>query len=267
MEEEPDGSREAQLRNSSSNEPLPGRKEGDEADEAESSSTGCGWRRFRPKILAPFAHVWTFIVLYIVFAFTHAVQGSYPIAVLTTLERRFNLSSVLAAVIVNISVFGYIISIIIFSFFLSKVNKPRLFAVCMLLTSIGAFLYFLPHVVLGTGSEASNAAHAQIFFNNTELSESGSGAMIQLCGDDARGLEKRTEMEMRMCSEKEKQSADEDVSHVVPAVAILSMADFVHGISAASIWTVGLVFIDDHTEPQLSAKLIGEIILHIVFLG
>lgn len=236
---------------SSSEEPLPVGCKGDKA-----VNTGCGWGRFRPAILGPFAHVWTFIVLYIVFSFTHAFLGSYPTGILTTLERRFNLSSSLSGFIVNTSLIGIVVSIIIVSVFFAKRNTPRLFAVCMLLTSIAAFLYFLPHIVSGgTGNEAINKGHT----NATALVNRGSGA-VQLCADDdsRAGGPPPEGAERTMCSAEERHTADEGVSYVLSAVLLISIADFIHGIAGAPSWTVGLAFLDDNTHPELSARLVGK---------
>lgn len=223
-------------------------------DETQAVHVGCGWGRFRPAILAPFAHVWTFIVLYLVFSFTHGVQGSYTISVLTTLERRFKLPSFLAGVLVTISTVGYMVSVVFVSFFFAKKNQPRLFAGCMLITSLCALLYVIPHIVYGTGNDVIDAEHAQrqVLFNSTEPPEGGSG-VVQLCADGSEVREAET-----TCSAAMRQAADEGIAFVMPAMVLFAASEILQGIAGAPVWTVGLAFIDDHTDPELSAKLIGK---------
>lgn len=230
---------------------------GDKSEE-EASKVGCGWGRCRPSVLARFAHVWTFIVLYLIFSFTHGVQGSYTISVLTTLERRFKLPSFLAGALVTVSTVGYMASTVFVSFFFAKKNQPRLFAGCMLLTSLCALLYVIPHVVYGTGNDSIDSEHAQRqdLFNSTAPSEGGNET-VQLCadgGDIGGGL---GEDEGR-CSAAMKQEADEGVAYVMPAMALFAASEILQGIAGAPVWTVGMAFIDDHTNPELSAKLIGK---------
>jgi len=110
---------------------------------------GCG--PFHPSALKQFSNVWTFIVLYLAFAFTHGFQGSYTISVLTTLEKRFNLPSSISGILITISTIGYVASVIIVAFFFSKKHPPRLFSTCMLITSFCALLYVVPHIIYGTG--------------------------------------------------------------------------------------------------------------------
>lgn len=221
---------------------------------------GCGWCRFRPAILAPLAHVWTFIVLYLLFSFTHGVQGAYTISVLTTLERRFNLPSFLAGILVTISTVGYMISAVFMSFFFAKKNQPRLFAGCMILTSLCALLYVIPHFIYGTGNNSIDTEHAQRQINSTAPSEGESGVGLQLCfdGSEVGGGGGRGEGEERTCSAEMRQAADEGVAFVMPAMVLFAASEILQGIAGAPIWTVGLAFIDDHTNPELSAKLIGE---------
>ena len=228
---------------------------------------GCGWGPLRPRVLQRFARVWTFIFFF-GFAFTNGIQGSYIMSVVSTLERRFNFPSSMSGALLSIASVGYVVSAVFVSYFLGKRHPPRLFALCMLLTSICGQLYVIPHFLYGPGRYEVDALSTG---ENRTVDRGGAGQalcdMYEKDNQSARATAGRPATDGEAsegsngCTTEEVVRAETEAEFVVPALVMFMLAEILQGVAGAPVWTVGISYIDDNTNAKLSAKLLGEIMV------
>ena len=208
----------------------------------------CGWGPCAPVCLQPAASVWAFIACYFGFAFVHGVQGSYTIAMLTTLERRFNLPSSMSGSLAVMSTVGYAGAIIFVSHFGKNAHIPRMFSLSILVTSFCGFMYAWPHIIYGTGNEDIDAIRDVTALNVT-TGDVRQAVPTQYCRENG----------SLSCLAKDAGtgSVGPDVSMNVVAFSMFAVSEIIHGVAGSPIWSVGIFFIDSNTEPQLSSQLLG----------
>ncbi len=76
---------------------------------------------------------------------TNALLVGYRNSVITTIEKRFEFSSVLSGVLSGCLEFGSLIATLFISYFFTKSHIPRAIAISSFFCAIGSFLYALPH--------------------------------------------------------------------------------------------------------------------------
>ena len=185
---------------------------------------------------------WTFIVLYLIFCFTHGIQGSYTASMLTSLEKKFHLSSSLSGLLMTIATIGYFVGSPVIPYYFGRKHRVRLFAICMLSTGLCGLLYTVPHFIYGSNDEVVsidiNSSHSETF--NKDLSDLcfPKGVNATECHDDV------TDMES-------------DIGPNCVAMTFFCISEIMHGLAGVSLWTVGMAFIDDNLSVHLSSKLIG----------
>ena len=212
----------------------------------------CGWGPLAPACLQGFATVWVFIVCLLAFSFVHGVQGSYTISMLTTLERRFNLPSSLSGMLAVMSTVGYAAGVIIVSHFGRSGHVPRMFSVCILMTSICGLIYAIPHFIYGTGNEDIE----DTFTANPQNTSDLQGIPTQYCKASDKQLNSDSCGHNK--SNENTGSQGPEVAMNVVAFSLFTTSEIIHGISGCSIWTVGIAFLDSNTNPELSSKLLGK---------
>lgn len=201
----------------------------------------CGWGCCVPLWLQPLASVKCFIICYFAFSFVHGVQGAYTISMLTTLERRFNLPSSLSGTLAVMSTVGYAVAILFVSHFGRNAHIPRMFSVGVIITSICAFIYTLPHFIFGTGNDIIDS---NMVSNDYLNSSNGESATTQFCSNYSQEMP---------CNS----STQNGVSMNKIAFSMFTASEILHGMAGSTIWSVGLTYLDSNTPPQLASKLIG----------
>ena len=76
---------------------------------------------------------------------TNALIVGYRNSVITTIEKRFEFSSVLSGVLSGCLEFGSLIATLLISYFFTKSHIPRAIAFSSFFCAIGSLLYALPH--------------------------------------------------------------------------------------------------------------------------
>jgi hypothetical protein len=134
---------------------------GDESDNCECYPIN----KCKPTLMGPFANKsiisksissrfvdirsFTFFMCLIVML-TNALSVGYRNSVITTIEKRFEISSVLSGVLSGCMEFGSLITTLLVSYFFSTSHIPRSIAASSLCCAIGSLLYALPHLISGS---------------------------------------------------------------------------------------------------------------------
>ena len=184
---------------------------------------------------------WSFVIVYMVFSMTHGILGSYSIPILTTLEKKFNLPSLVSGTMVTLSAIGYLINAPLMAYFIPNRYKVKTFAFAMLGTSVSSLLYLVPHFLYPTVlPDAKNLS----YINESTFNEEKN----YLCYSNESYIQYSFD------------HANDAVRNNKPnwiAIGFMSTAEILHGLAGAPIWAIGVSMIDDYASLDLSSKLIG----------
>ncbi|CAD5121057.1 DgyrCDS9597 [Dimorphilus gyrociliatus] len=120
-------------------------------NESESKEAKCGYLCWEPDFLQKFNNA-TCSCLWLCIAsfFQGAIVSGLTNGSITTLERRFGLSSKEMSVVVIMYQVGCILAIVILSQIGSRIHQMRLLSTCVLLLGIGSFIFSIPHYISST---------------------------------------------------------------------------------------------------------------------
>ncbi|XP_072018417.1 solute carrier organic anion transporter family member 4A1-like [Amphiura filiformis] len=192
----------------------------DDADVTDGDETRYGWFSIRPKFLqwlnSPKGYL--FCLCFYLFGQGMAVNGLVYL-VITTLERRFKLTSVESAFISSTYDFFFMFIVIFVTYFGERAHKPRILGIGALIFSCGSIVFTLPHFL----SDPYNFE----------------GAEFDTCESN------RTDP--NVCSED---GEEENLRKYYPVFII---AQGLHALGASSIFTLGLTYIDENSPPGTAA--------------
>lgn len=204
-----------------------------EADEAKPDERAllCGWRSFRPKILQRLNTPKWFLVFLTIYSFMQGmIVTGLTAAGLTSLEKRFKLTSKQTGMIVAANDVSALILIIFISYFGGHRNKARWLGIGALVTSLGCLLFALPHVLVGkyTPLELETSGSMQTcWFNSTKIPT-----------DDG------------VCAEAKGYTAWKYMLVFVGAKLLL-------GAGTTPLFTLGPAYIDENVNPKAAPMYLG----------
>eukprot|EP00731_Ephydatia_muelleri_P010246 Em0005g832a len=202
----------------------------DEArDEEDGESAGlqapprhyCGIGRFRPKCLQVFATKKFFTFILCVYCLIEgAVTTGFIAVVITSLEKRYQLSSTASSVFFSIFEVAVIVSVVFVTHFGGKGHKPRWLGAGIIVQAAGCLVFALPAFVLGpykTGQSIDTRS--------------------ELCG---------SEHFSKSCTEG---------NSIAYFMFILGF--FLIGVGATPLFTLGTSFVDDIVHPKYVSIHLG----------
>ncbi|XP_033209479.1 solute carrier organic anion transporter family member 4A1 isoform X2 [Belonocnema kinseyi] len=190
----------------------------------------CGWLRFRPGYLQKFRTAkWALFWLCWAGAMQGLVVNGLINVVITTIERRFGLSSSQTGLIAGGYDVASFLLLIPVSFLGGRINasKPRYIGAGCLVLGLGTLLFAAPHYLAGPyrgGQTVKNTCH----MTNSSQSTPCSGSAEEL------GLE---------------------YSGVY--LAFFLVAQLLHGSGAAPFFTLGVTYLDENVSKKMSSVYLG----------
>ena len=172
------------------------------------------------------------------------VVNGFVSVVISTIERRFELSSKQSGFVASGYDIASVLCLIPVSYIGGRGHKPRWIAAGVLLLSLGSFLFALPHFVadfyrydevgevLGPLAMCRSAVHpaAAVPPLNTSLSEVG-------C-EDGTSLTKMPSLSSYMF--------------------VMVVAQMLHGAGATPIYTLAVTYLDDSLKPKVTPLYLGQ---------
>ncbi|KAK6059976.1 organic Anion Transporter Polypeptide family protein, partial [Cooperia oncophora] len=171
------------------------------------------------------------------------VNGLVPSAI-SSIERRFKLSTSTMGRIVQFYDFGYVLFCIPVSYFGGRHSKPAVLGAGLALISIGSLLFSTPHMLADSYStnqdhKSLGACSIKTMWNSTDVDTS---ALTASCA-----------------AQKQNQPG------TFQYVFLFCLAHFLHGIGATPLFTIGVSYIDENVGKALSSLFVGIFYSFIVF--
>lgn len=168
--------------------------------------------------------------------------------VLSTLEKRFRMSSSESSFTVSAFEIGHLSTVLFISYIGGKMNKPRVVAFGGILCALSGLLFPLPHVLYGSGRETLTLASGVVGNDTAHWL-----ANAPLC------------TEARLSGSGNESSCDENVEMDAEhanngAYVILILSSVILGVSLVPMNTLGVTYIYDNVEKEKAPMYFGKYI-------
>lgn len=191
--------------------------------------TSCGFEIFKPRWLQSFATARAFVILYSVMGVLQSAYYSTLIGSLSTLEKRFAFKSKISGVIMSVDEITPVLLGMIIGYYATKVHRPRMISVGMLLSSGCCFVSCLPYFIYGS----MRIPYFNDINNNTGPNFCDSKTETEYC--------------------------DPDRPQNLFAVLLLIFGSFLKGFGNLVYYTVGLSYLDDNTSKKSTPIYLGKL--------
>ena len=149
-----------------------------------------------------------------------SIPQGFAAVVLSTIERRYRLSSTATGSLASITDAAILVSVIFVSYFGGRGHKPRWLGISLIVQAIGAFVFILPQFLLG------------------RYEVGGSGFL-----------------EMEACEDGNLFSDCNSANNA--ALAFFLIGNIIMGIAAAPLFTIGTAYLDEIVHPKYVSIHLG----------
>ncbi|XP_049272564.1 solute carrier organic anion transporter family member 4C1 [Rhipicephalus sanguineus] len=197
----------------------------------------CGAGRYRPQWMQAFATPkWYAVIL----AMLGTCQGAYRMyltGTLSTIERRFSLSSRQSAFIMIGDDISPILANIALIIFLKRTSKPNWVSAGMFCCFLGTLCNLLPYVVYGPSKRYMT------YSSGTKVKQ------MDFCGSPANSTS-------AACGD-----APWFWGHSVGPVLMMFTGNFLNGLGTTTYYTIGSTYMDDNVEKSYTAAYFGYVMV------
>lgn len=185
-------------------------------------SVACGWRAFAPKCLQAFNTPRGFLAFLCAAAFLQGMTvNGFINTVITSIERRYDLHSYQSGLIASAYDVAACLCLTFVSYFGGNGHKPHWLGWGVLVMGAGSLVFALPHFTAGA-YEVEGAEGVGTCGANRSVA----------CRDSASGLSGYR--------------------------LVFMLGQFLHGVGATPLYTLGVTFLDENVKSSYSPVYIGE---------
>ncbi|XP_060065618.1 solute carrier organic anion transporter family member 4A1-like [Ylistrum balloti] len=187
-----------------------------------------GWGGWTPEWLQRFNTIRWFVFWTCVFSlFQGFIVNGVINAIISTLEKRFELPSSKSGLIVSSNDFFACFLVLFISYYGSHRHKPRIIGIGILTLGLGSFVFSLPHFMTGTHNVGTEAI----------------GNFENVC---------RYQNETTSGSCNVKKSSD-----LQNYLWIFMLGNALHGAGSTPMFTLGTAFIDENAQAKMTSLYLG----------
>ncbi|XP_037520079.1 solute carrier organic anion transporter family member 74D [Rhipicephalus sanguineus] len=198
----------------------------------------CGLGSWRPKWLQTFASARCLFFFLNVLAMCQSAYKAYTMGALSTLERRFSLSTKSIAVILVAESISPIFLDIPLGYVASWISRPKLLSLGMMVVGCSSLAVALPYVIFGP------ATH--LLADEGERRQPMDFASLEFCGGGGGG------MAVKMSPDCTTQATESYLPFI-----ILFVASFLNGFGQSVLHVAGSSYIDDSVKKKSSPLYFG----------
>ncbi|CAL4128432.1 unnamed protein product, partial [Meganyctiphanes norvegica] len=201
------------------------------------ADTKCGFGSCTPGGIQWLARKEVFLSFYWIVGIVQGMFFTYSISVLSTVEKRFKLSSKETGILLSGNDISQVMLAIVVAYFGNYGHRPRWMAVGILFIALSAYIAALPHLIYGPGKDAIDIIRSQMALNETSDKNFLHGGNSELCHDPF---------------ESSCETGNEGL-HLGPVICLF-VAEFCVGIGGAIYWSVGMPYLDDNISKKTSPQ-------------
>ena len=201
----------------------------------ETNENDCGCCSIKFKSSRNLANINLFVFfMCLIVMLTNALTVGYRNSVITTIEKRFEISSSMSGVLGGALEVGSLLATLYISYFCANSHIPRCIALSSLCCALGALIYALPHFISNSytiGNRVMNKTTSDIMCHlNENVNELNQNFAFSKLLSDCMG--KSTSLFL---------------------FALLIIANVLIGSSSAPLYTLGTTYIDNHVKKENSS--------------
>ncbi|KAK7091375.1 solute carrier organic anion transporter family member 4A1-like [Littorina saxatilis] len=182
----------------------------------------CRWGPFGPDCCQTFRRpAWFLLCICLATATQGVVVNGFVNVVISTVERRFEMSSTESGIIASCYDIASVLCLIPVSYFGGRGRKPVYLAVGMFLMGIGSFVFSLPHFTTGLYQ-----------LGEAQKSVCTIGGNVTSCGST-------------------------EVSHLSDYKYVFYLGQLLHGAGASHLYTLGVTYLDENLPVRSSSMYMG----------
>ncbi|XP_042216210.1 solute carrier organic anion transporter family member 74D-like isoform X2 [Homarus americanus] len=203
--------------------------------EEDLKDTQCGLGPCKSKWLQWFATKEMYMLVYCLVGLTQGMFFTYSVSVLSTIEKRFKLTSKETGILLSGNDISQVLLAIFLGYYGTFGHRPRWLGVGALFTAASCFTAGLPHLIYGTGKDAIAAAEAVTIHKNVPFLSN----LTNL----------KSKEELCLSKPEDTCQGGQGGAYVGPII-LLFIAQFFVGIAISIFFSVGVTYLDDNVNKK-----------------